>query len=66
MNVIEKMDEINLIIFHFFVIGVVVVTTAVIAFNAGKKEGYNSMARLEKEEGKEIDKDNNIESPKNL
>ena len=60
------MDEINLIIFHFFVIGVVVVTTAVIAFNAGKKEGYNSMARMEKEESKEIDKDNNIESPKNL
>ena len=39
------MDEINLIIFHFFVIGVVVVTTAVIAFNAGKKEGYNSKLR---------------------
>ena len=60
------MDEINLIIFHFFVIGVVVVTTAVIAFNAGKKEGYNSMSRMKKAESKEIDKGNNLESPKNL
>ena len=61
MNVIEKkMDEINLIIFHFFVIGVVVVTTAVIAFNAGKKEGYNSMARMKKGGSKKIDKGNNL------
>ena len=49
------MDEINLIIFHFFVIGVVVVTTAVIAFNAGKKEGYNWMEKMKKGESKGID-----------
>ena len=59
------MDGINLIIFHFFVIGVVVVTTAVIAFNAGKKEGYNSMSRWGKKEDRKIDKGNNLESTKN-
>ena len=46
------MDGINLIIFHFFVIGVLVVTTALIAYNAGKKEGYNSIARTKKRESK--------------
>jgi len=55
------MDGINLIIFHFFVIGVLVVTTAIIAFNAGKKEGYNSIARTKKGKSKEIVKSNNGE-----
>jgi len=55
------MDGINLIIFHFFVIGVLVVTTAIIAFNAGKKEGYNSIAKTKKGERKEFEKCNNGE-----
>ena len=39
------MDQITLLIFHIFAIGIIIITTAIIAFNAGKKEGYNSMKK---------------------
>ena len=33
------MDGMTLLVFHIFVIGVVIVTTAIIAYNAGKNRG---------------------------
>ena len=39
------MDGITLLIFHIIVIAVIIVTTASIAYNAGKKTGYLSMSR---------------------
>ena len=33
------MDGITLLIFHIFAIGVIIVTTAIISYNAGKNRG---------------------------
>tara|TARA_Y100001970_G_C14147361_1_gene810633 strand:- start:1201 stop:1341 length:141 start_codon:yes stop_codon:yes gene_type:complete len=46
------MDSLTLLIFHIFAIGIVVITTAFIAFNAGKKEGYKFMQREKEEQDK--------------
>ena len=43
------MDPITLLIFHILAIGIIVFTTAFIAFNAGKKEGYRSMKKVNEE-----------------
>ena len=46
------MDSLTLLIFHIFAIGIIVITTAVIAYNAGKKEGYDSMNRKKERKNK--------------
>ena len=48
------MDGMTLLVFHIIVIGVVIATTAIIAYNAGKNRGRFLSEDKDKEDSPEI------------